>query len=373
MQSGCDWGDVAWGLGWGAKRRRSASQHGVTAGRRGKGVGIAGKVDVHGDAGSRQPVADPLLFERTPAAEARALADAVERIGGAEVVPKHSGTAKQSRYLHATLRVPALPGRYRLKVVNPTHPDAGAIRRCCRNANRVHGGLERLKRTLGFRVPQWCPAPEGLESNMYVVEEVDDTAPSLDRTGGLAEVVDGLVDLEMATRDFDAPQGTKPPWIESCNRAGYRERVEFSLQGLRDRREIAARELDAVVARFDEHWSADRPFDTGRCFSHGDFSCGNVRAAEELWLIDFEHAHVGVPVLDMAHLFVNLMFDDRTETARQLRSQYEALRVRRGMSALDGVFAALVLERAAGKWNAMKVPTPERRARIRRLLLQASE
>ncbi len=313
----------------------------------------------------------PEAVEMRRAAETRTLAEAVERIGAFDVEPKTSSTEKALRYLHATIRLPTLHGSFRLKVVNPTRSDADDIRPCCRNANLVHGGLIRLGRTIGFRLPRWYPVPVGLESSVYVVEEIEDTAPSLDTTDGLAAVVDQLVKLEVATRDFDPPR-VKPPWINSCNRGEYRNRLQRSLGGLRQRDEIASRELDEVVARFDKHWAAG-PLDAGRCLSHGDFSCGNVRGGGELWLIDFEHAHVGAPVLDMTHLCVNLMFDDRTETARQLRQQYDVLRVARGLPRLPGVFSALFLERVAGKWNAMKSPTAERRARIRTLLLHPIE
>jgi len=304
-------------------------------------------------------------------AEARALAEAVEWIEAVDVLPTPFSTEKVLRYLHATIRLRCLYGRFHLKVVNPTRPDADEIRHCCSSANRVHGGLIQLGRKIGFRVPQWRPVAERLECSVYVVEEIEDTAPCLDTREGLEAVVDRLVALELATIDFDVPLGAKPPWIQSCNREGYRSRLLGSLRGVRQRDEIAPGELKDVVARFDKHWAAG-PLDAGRCFSHGDFSLGNVRG-RELWLIDFEHSHVGAAALDMTHLCVNLMFADRTDTARQLRHQYETLRVARGLPPLQGVFPALFLERAAGKWNAMRSPTAEQRARIRTLLLHPIE
>jgi len=309
-------------------------------------------------------------IEARRAAEAEVLAEAVESVGAVDVLPKSPGREKIWRYLHASIRLPSDHRRFRLKVVNTTRSDAESIRLCCRNANHVHSGLVRqLGREIGFRVPQWHPVPENLESSLYIVEEIEDTAPSLDTTGGLAGLVDQLVRLEVETRDFDAPLRVKPPWIQSCNRSGYRARLLFSLRGLLEREEIALQELYEVVARFDGHWAPSLPLDSGRCLSHGDFSRGNVRGGEGLWLIDFEHSHVGAPVLDMAHLFVNLLFDDCSDTARQLREQYDALRGERGLRPLPGVFGALFLERVAGKWNAMKAPTAERRGRIRSLLL----
>src|SRR5262249_18676985 len=160
---------------------------------------------------------------------------------------------------------------------------------CCRVANLVHGGLVRLGLNVGFRLPQWRPVPNGLERTVYVVEEVQGNAPPLDTGDELTAVVDHLVALELATRNFDPPTA-KPPWIESCNRQQYRKRLQRSLKGLHERDEITFGERDEVVKRFDEYWDVD-PLDAGRCLSHGDFSQGNVRAyGGDFWLIDFEHA-----------------------------------------------------------------------------------
>jgi hypothetical protein len=318
-----------------------------------------------------RPVSDPIhqsLEDVTArrAAEQRVLFQAVEQIGAVDLRPLPFSS---DRYVHGTIRLPSHQGQFRVKVVNPTHPDFAAIGDCCRIANLVHAGLIRLGRKMGFRVPQWYPVPEGLERSVYIVEEIDGSAPSLDTTDGLASVVDRLVALELATRDFDPPS-SKPDWIESCNRSQYRQNLRSSLDGLHQKREITSEECDDVVEQFDEHWAAG-PLDATRCLSHGDFSQGNVREnGRELYLIDFEHSHVGAPVLDMTHLYVNLMFDDRTEAARHLRQQYDTMRTARGLPQFPGVFPALFLERVASKWNAMKLPAPERRARIRTLLIQ---
>jgi len=58
----------------------------------------------------------------------------------------------------------------------------------------------RLGRKLGFRVPEWYPIPRKSESRVYVVEEIEGTAVSLDSKDGLAAVADRLVALELATR-----------------------------------------------------------------------------------------------------------------------------------------------------------------------------
>jgi hypothetical protein len=48
--------------------------------------------------------------------------------------------------------------------------------------------------------------------------------------------------------------------------------------------------------------------DTRRCLVHGDFSPKNVLCGgEELWVLDFEVAHVGDPVFDLAFMLNHLM------------------------------------------------------------------
>jgi 5-methylthioribose kinase len=48
--------------------------------------------------------------------------------------------------------------------------------------------------------------------------------------------------------------------------------------------------------------------DTRRCLVHGDFSPKNVLfGGEELWVLDFEVAHVGDPVFDLAFMLNHLM------------------------------------------------------------------
>jgi aminoglycoside phosphotransferase (APT) family kinase protein len=105
---------------------------------------------------------------------------------------------------------------------------------------------------------------------------------------------------------------------------------------------------------------------------HGDFSSGNVLVANgDFWLIDFEHSHVGAPGLDVAHLYVNLLFKREVATAQDLLEAYRIQRQSRGLPVLTGMFDALTVERIAGKWNAMVSPTDERNAQIRNLFLES--
>jgi hypothetical protein len=52
-------------------------------------------------------------------------------------------------------------------------------------------GQERIQagRKIGFGLPQWFPVPDRLESSLYVVAEIEDTAPCLDAQGELNDVV----------------------------------------------------------------------------------------------------------------------------------------------------------------------------------------
>jgi hypothetical protein len=92
----------------------------------------------------------------------------------------------------------------------------------------------------------------------------------------------------------------------------------------------------------------------------------------QLWLINFEHTHVGASALDLSHLYTNLMFDNNFELAGSLREGCFSQRPRAGRPPLTDAFAALLIERLAGKWNAMDPVDPERRSRVHRLLHSAA-
>ncbi len=67
---------------------------------------------------------------------------------------------------------------------------------------------------------------------------------------------------------------------------------------------VAARHPD-IAARISK--VADQMLSTRRCLVHGDFSPKNVLVADGgLWVIDWEVAHIGDPVFDVAFLITHL-------------------------------------------------------------------
>lgn len=300
--------------------------------------------------------------------EERVLEEAGHLLGAHQIEPLFSDDHKVPRYLHARVRLSSVPELLRLKVVNPMRSDAAQIGPCCRVSNAVHRGLNSLSRDFGFQIPYCHPVPEALHDRLYVVEEIAAAAPHLMDRDDVRCLISGLLGLEQATRDFDLPFGAKPQWINSCNRSGYLENLTRSLDSVCARNELSWSDRNRTIDAFNHHWPAG-PLDSARCLSHGDCSAGNVRAdGTRMWLIDFEHSHVGAPVLDVAHLFVNLLCDGASQVAQMVREQYWILRRERGLPKLPGVFEALALERVAGKWNAMSSSDAERRSRIRALL-----
>lgn len=293
-----------------------------------------------------------------------------EAIGAIGAEPLGGATAAAKRYLHAdvTLRHNGRR-RFRLKVVNPWRDDSDDIRRCCANANSVHMGLCSLDFDLGFGVPRVHLLEEHLRSDVYVVELIAAKGTKTDSAAQREAIVDRLLKLEEATRGWDESPGRKPEWIQSCPRAGYREHVEVSLRGVANLAEGERRALMKESLRaFDRLWHAGA-LEAGRCLAHGDFSGGNLlESSAGFTLIDFEHSHVGAPGLDAAHLYVNLLFDGREDEALDLKERYLSTRSARGLGSAPGAFRALLIERIAGKWNAMKTPTRESYARIRALL-----
>jgi Ser/Thr protein kinase RdoA (MazF antagonist) len=123
-----------------------------------------------------------------------------------------------------------------------------------------------------------------------------------------------------------------------------------------------------TIARKHPHLSirlgqlADELITTPTCLVHGDFSPKNVLSAgSEVWLLDWEVAHLGVPTFDVAFLLAHLVcktihapqFGDRyRECAQSFIASYqrdvrEELRLD-GSKVIDHT-AAVILARADGK------------------------
>jgi len=243
-------------------------------------------------------------------------------------------------------------------------------------ANRIHAGLQQHRSDLPVGVPTLQLLEEPLRRDLYVAQLVSGVGVTFDTADKREMIVQALLDLEAATRKWGLAPDAKPEWINSCPREEYRNRIERSLLSAPSLDESTRRSLiAAAVIAFDRYWSASEHPRFVRCFVHGDFSSGNALArGENLTLIDFEHSHIGAPGLDLAHLYVNLQFVDREDEAGDLKDRYFsacALRAGQRVSPAPGLFEALVIERIAGKWNAMKADRSDAHEKIRALLYEA--
>jgi thiamine kinase-like enzyme len=89
-------------------------------------------------------------------------------------------------------------------------------------------------------------------------------------------------------------------------------------------------------------------------FVHGDFSFGNLKIqGVTVGMIDFEHSHIGVAYIDLAHLFVNLIARGEENDGRDFCARYQAAALRHALPFDGNIFQALILERVAGKMNSM--------------------
>jgi 5-methylthioribose kinase len=107
--------------------------------------------------------------------------------------------------------------------------------------------------------------------------------------------------------------------------------------------------------------------DTQRCLVHGDFSPKNVLVGVEgLWVLDFEVAHVGDPVFDLAFMLNHLMLKaiHRPVELDDYRACAEAFLSAYGREAqpeyLLGHVGCLMLARVDGKSPAEYLEEPER-------------
>jgi hypothetical protein len=112
----------------------------------------------------------------------------------------------------------------------------------------------------------------------------------------------------------------------------------------------------------------------GRCLVHGDFSPKNVLVgAEGLWVIDFEVAHVGNPVFDLAFLLAHLILKSihrpgsaaaYRDCAAQFLQFYEESAGEEFMPSDESLslhVGCLLLARVDGKSPAEYLTTPERK------------
>lgn len=260
------------------------------------------------------------------------------------------------RYLHANVREPGAPSPLiRLKVANPERPDYDEIRRCCRYANQVHRALVRSEcLEPAVDIPAYWDIPRNSEDIASCSEWVDGHGPTAD---DLPLVVDALIQISLhraRIKDKLARSVSLPS--TPLNYYGYREyrsRLCFSLQGLLRAQAIGSDLAANALGAFDQlRGTWPRPNEW--TFVHGDFAFGNVRLREgRLVLIDFEHSHIGLGEIDFAHLYVNLAVQQDAGHAERLLQLFQQRCEHEAAEFAKEFFHAAVLERVAGKMNAM--------------------
>lgn len=272
------------------------------------------------------------------------------------------------RYFHADVVATHQPAtKWRMKVVNSSRDDRDAVQDCNSYNNSVHARLIKANALRPIvRIPRCFALPPKLRELYNVSEFVDGNAPSAEN---FELIVDVLVKLQTnrddVVRQLQVGDSTCP---RGLHRFDYRERVKGSLRGL-----VGCVDSDQILRAFNIRWFTNGIPSEVQTFAHGDFSFGNLRlAGRTLALIDFEHSHIGLGCVDMAHLYVNLFADGQAGAATLLRNHYKTKFLEQQLWFEDDAFEALVIERAAGKMNAMKDRTTGKFETLRRLLLSLS-
>lgn len=172
--------------------------------------------------------------------------------------------------------------------------------------------LARQEIAAASSIPESVPAPRllwSLDDGDWVVlgfEAVVGRSPELPwRATDLERVLDALVDLSQARPlAGHALPDQAAAWAESFT--GWRS---FAAMGANERAEIveraggigewAHRHLERLAT-----WEADAArFAAGESLVHGDLRADNIMLApEELWFVDWPHAGVGAPWLDLAFM-----------------------------------------------------------------------
>jgi hypothetical protein len=270
------------------------------------------------------------------------------------------------RYYHANVIGPSEPETtWRLKVINPIRwPD---VEGCNRNNNCVHERLAQAHTCKSFaRVPKFLSIPKIYSPDINISELIVGPAPSVNDLGVIIEL---LVNMQLRRHaiirhlhDFSR-MGLQDVYQE--NQKGYKRRLSHSLEGLSGSLSVSNEE---VIAGFDTRLR--EPIDEEELtFAHGDFSFGNLKlAGNQIALLDFEHSHIGIGCIDLAHLYVNLISDGNRDTALSLRDAYRKRTEQEKIWFDAKVFDALVLERAAGKMNSMEDKSGKHFERLENLL-----
>lgn len=277
------------------------------------------------------------------------------------------------RYFHANAYLPGDSSiKWRLKVVNPWRADYPDIQNCNSYNNCVHARLANNRSLQSIvDIPAYLNIPLNHLNSLSCSELVIGEVPGND---DLSLIVDTLVKLRVDRQnllnELTQLASLMPRPINSYNQPIYRnDRLQFSINSLLTKGLLSVEDVDNVRITFDHNFMNPLPEDK-LSFVHGDFSFGNLKIRDgKLVFIDFEHSHVGIGELDLAHLFVNLIANGQDETASILLSLYEENSNQRALLFNRAIFKALVLERVAGKMNSMTHTNGEKWERLKTLLL----
>ena len=285
---------------------------------------------------------------------------------------EHINNRETTRYFHANVHLVGDNSiTWRLKVVNPWRPDKDNIQDCNSYNNCVHARLDKsqhLKSIVG--IPTYYDVPSKQLDSLNCSELVIGETPSDD---DVALIVDTLIKLRINRRnilnDFSQFANLMPRPINSYNRSIYRDRrLNVSIKSLVGKGLLSTDDANNVMMSFDRNFSSPLP-ENELTFVHGDFSYGNLKIRDgKLTFIDFEHSHIGIGELDIAHLFVNLVGNGKDDIASMLLEAYEESCTHHGIVFHSAEFKALVLERVAGKMNSMKKANGEVWERLQLLL-----
>lgn len=263
------------------------------------------------------------------------------------------------RYFHADVIDAKQPSvKWRMKVVNPARSD---VQNCNSYNNRVHARLTKASALTSLvRIPRYFDLSTEFLRQYNLSELICGGSPS---TNDLELLVEVLVNLQLNRTDIVRQLKEPNTSIPSEMRRDYRERVDKSLEGLAN-----SVNCHQIVSAFADRFPQSIPDDI-LTFAHGDFSFGNLKlAGTTIALIDFEHSHIGLGCVDMAHLYVNLIADGNAKAATILRDLYKTRMVKQDLWFEDNVFEALVIERVTGKMNSMKDCTGRNFKRLKDLL-----
>ena len=305
-------------------------------------------------------------------AQWRGLLDQAVGLLGLKVVSycEDLNNKEMPRYFHADCLHRDLDDhQWRLKVVNQWRSDVAGIQNCLSYHNRVHPLLlNSLTLVSIVRIPAYFPIPSD-HSNTIGCSELISGGRKPD-VEDIPLLVETLLNLQTERTAILQELTQLNGEINRYNRSNYRTRlVQNSGESLVMKQLLTQSELECVAQKYDK-WFADDLPDDSLTIVHGDFAFGNLMVLDEgLCLLDFEHTHIGIGLADLAHLYVNLITKGDTENAHRLLNTYQAEVENREMDFNTPLFQAIVLERAAGKLNAMRQTTGERAARLRELLL----